>query len=265
VPVVKLFVEGRLDLEVLNPIFTGSPTLVQGGSKYTLKSRAFTEREENKVKAGYIRDRDFDFEPPKDLTSPTVDSDYGWRWCRHEMENYLLEPTIINQATGWVIADIEDALRQAATSIRSYQAARWTIGQVRRSLPPDYQLKTRPDNLKDIEVPQNLDKLFINDWTKHRINEHRTAINTATDPNTVESSLQRYADYFNETFIADTTQLLVWFSGKDLMAGMGHWLVGRGVANPGVFRAQLRDWIITNPAEALNLLPEWKGMLNLLK
>jgi hypothetical protein len=139
-PVAKLFVEGRLEIEVLTPILQGSPVPQQGGSKYTLRPRARTERRENKVVAGYLRDRDFDFDPPTDLSKPTVDSmesgaPLGWRWCRHEIENYLVDPGVVGEAMAWYVNDFEDALRQAAAKIRSYEAARWTIGKVRRVLP----------------------------------------------------------------------------------------------------------------------------------
>lgn len=98
-PIAKLFIEGYLEAEVLNPILHGDPVLQQGGSKYSLKPRARAERKENKVIAGHLRDRDFDFDPPADTSKPTVGGEdnngpFGWRWCRHEIENYLIEPAI---------------------------------------------------------------------------------------------------------------------------------------------------------------------------
>jgi hypothetical protein len=90
VPIAKLFIEGNLDSEVLNPILRGDPVLQLGGSKNSLKPRANTERRENKVVAGYLRDRDFDYYPPEDLARPAVDSlagndAVGWRWCRQRL------------------------------------------------------------------------------------------------------------------------------------------------------------------------------------
>ena len=103
-PIAKLFVEGKLDSEVLAPVLGGSPTVQQGGNKHALKPRARIEHCENRIAAGYLRDRDFDFDPPANLSNPTVDYmeggvPIGWRWCRHEIENYLLEPAIIHAAT----------------------------------------------------------------------------------------------------------------------------------------------------------------------
>jgi hypothetical protein len=72
-PVDLLYVEGSLEVEVLYPILLGAPVLKKGGSKGSLRPRATTERIENHVRAGYLRDRDFDYDPPADLAMPTID------------------------------------------------------------------------------------------------------------------------------------------------------------------------------------------------
>ncbi len=157
-PIIRLFVEGKLEIEVLRPIFQGSPIPQQGGSKYSLKPRALTERRENKVVAGFLRDRDFDFDPPADHSRPAVDSvdggvPFGWRWCRHELENYLIDPALVSESMAWSLPDVEEALRKSAAKIRGYEASRWTIGALRRVMPPHYELRTRPDGLHDIDLP----------------------------------------------------------------------------------------------------------------
>lgn len=99
------------------------------GLGLTTEALQATERSENKKRAGYFRDRDFDYEPPADLTKPTVDHvsagvAVGWRWCRHETENYLIDPQVVAQATKLLPADYEAALKAAAASIHHYEAAR---------------------------------------------------------------------------------------------------------------------------------------------
>ncbi len=173
-PIAKLFVEGNLESEVLNPILQGSPVLQRGGSKNSLRPRALAERRENRVAAGYLRDRDFDSDPPSDVTKPAVDSDeggvpFGWRWCRHEIENYLIDPAIVSEALGWAAEEVEEALRQAARRIRNYEAARWTVGIVRRALPPHYELRTRPEGLNEIGLPPALDAATVNAWASSSI------------------------------------------------------------------------------------------------
>ncbi len=269
-PIARLFVEGNLESEVLYSLLQGSPLLQVGGSKNSLRPRAITERRDNKVAAGYLRDRDFDFDPPLDLTGPTVDSDdggvpFGWRWCRHELENYLIDPAVVSKAMLCPIAEVEEALRQAARMIRNYEAARWTIGLVRRALPPHYELRTRPEGLNEIDLPPALDSTAVSAWALNSIVSYREPIFTITESMAVRASFNDLSNRFNDEFVDDVANVLLWFSGKDLLAGRAGWLVANDVANPGTFRALLRDWIIANPMRALELLPEWNGMLGALR
>lgn len=269
-PIAKLFIEGNLETEVLYPILLGNPVLQPGGSKNSLKPRALTDRRENRVAAGYLRDRDFDFDPPVDLSRPTVDSEdggipFGWRWCRHQTENYLIDPVVVSEAMVWPIEEIEEAIRLSARTIRDYEAARWTVGIVRRSLPPNYDLRTRPDELNEIGLPLALDTPTVSAWASSNIERHRERIVAASDAVAVQESFGRFAARFNEAFLQDVPSVLLWFSGKDILAGMSDWLFSKHVANPGAFRALLRDWIIANPERVLELLPEWQEMTEVLR
>ena len=269
-PVTRLFIEGKLESEVLLQILQGAPVLQVGGSKNSLKPRTRAERRENRIAAGYLRDRDFDFDPPRDLSKPTVDCEddgipIGWRWCRHEIENYLIEPAIVGEAKGWPISEVEEAISHAARKIRSYEAARWTIGIVRRELPPSYELQTRPDDLNEIDLPRYLDSMAVGEWASNSIEIHRNRIAAIADPKVVQESFDTYVDRFNDSFMTDTANILLWFSGKDILAGMADWLSAKAVENSGAFRASLRDWIIANPLRALELLPEWRNLAVVLR
>lgn len=264
-PIAKLFIEGNLESEVLNPILQGNPVLQQGGSKNALKPRANTDRKENQIVAAYLRDRDFDYDPPQDVTKPTVDSPVGWRWCRHEIENYLIDPAVVSEAMAWPIHDVEEAIRQAATNIRYYQAARWTIGIVRRALPPHYNVRTRPDGVSEIGLPLALDSAALRTWALSSVEDYRGPMAAATAPAAVQSSFDVLIARFDDTFVTDVARILLWFSGKDLLAGLTDWLSGRGIGNPGSFRASLRDWIIANPTRSLELLPEWNGLIEVVR
>lgn len=65
-PITRLFVEGNLDSEILTALLQGRPIVQRGGSKNSLRPQAIGERRQNKVDAGYLRDRDFDSEPSED-------------------------------------------------------------------------------------------------------------------------------------------------------------------------------------------------------
>ncbi|HRI64466.1 MAG TPA: hypothetical protein PK156_09505, partial [Polyangium sp.] len=154
-----LLVEGKLDAVVLDAVLGRSLTVQRGGSKYALKPKA-DEARRSKSTTGptyYIRDRDFDFDPPSDRFSPRIHSEkggrpVGWYWCRHEMENYLLEPGIVAKALECDEMEYRKALLEVAPSLCDYEAARATIGSVRRILPPNYDLRTRPDGLNELAV-----------------------------------------------------------------------------------------------------------------
>ncbi len=269
-PIAKLFVEGTVDFQVLTPILAGNPVLQQGGSKYSLRPRAATERRENKVEAGYLRDRDFDFDPPNDTSHPTADASdakgpFGWRWCRHEIESYLIDPGVVSEVIGSGVGDVEDAIRSAGAAIRYYEAARWTVGVVRRSLPPQYDLRTRPEGLSDIELPSALTIAAASEWARDSIEAYRRPLTNVTAVAVVQESFDGFAERFDDVFVADVTQILLWFSGKDLLAGMADWLSTRAIGNPGLLRARVRDWIIANPERTLELLPEWNGMIAVMR
>jgi hypothetical protein len=268
-PVGTLFVEGKLDIELLNSILQGNPVLKRGDSKSNLKTRAKAECENNVI-AGYLRDRDFDSNPPTDFSKPTPDFMHkgvpiGWRWSRHEVENYLIEPSVVSEAMNWAIPDIEQAICEAAKRIRSYEAARWTVGVVRRALPPSYELETRPDNLKEIALPANEDFTAVNTWALDTIKVHSNRIADETDSKRVHKLLGDFIARFDDEFVSDVSNVLVWFSGKDILAGMDGWLGTKDFNTPGMFRAKIRDWVIANPERTLELLPEWYGLTEVLK
>ncbi len=265
-PVGTLFIEGKLDSVLLYSIFQGTPLLKLGGSKSNLKTRARAECA-NHVDAGYLRDRDFDYDPPAECSIPTLESSdpTGWRWCRHEIENYLIEPSLVSEAMGWPLSEIECAVCRAAKKIRNYEAARWTVGVVRRVLPPAYKLETRPDTLSEIALPSRSDLSAVSSWAFDTIGVHRNIIVEATDTERVRGVLAKYIVQFDDAFVADVSKVLLWFSGKDILAGMAGWLKKKKFKNPGLFRASMRDWVIANPERTIELLPEWRNLANALK
>ena len=136
---------------------------------------------------------------------------------------------------------------------------------MRRALPPHYELRTRPDGLNEIDLPTSLDTAAVSGWALSVIEAHRQPMEVATDPDAVTASLTNFVARFDDAFVADAANVLLWFSGKDLLAGMAGWISARGIANPGAFRAALRDWTIANPARALDLLPEWKTLIDVVR
>ncbi|MFY0579235.1 hypothetical protein ACN28S_37615 [Cystobacter fuscus] len=187
----------------------------------------------------------------------------GWRWCRHDLECYLLEPRLVEAATGWIEADYSKELIKAAQQINSYTAARWTIGIARRSLPPLNELTTRPITLgNEIQIPPDCSASACSEWALRHVETFRTQIEGTLDPSTVQSSLTNRAAQLAS--LTTTDEVLVWHSGKDLMAALGPLIAKRREANPKAFRKSLADWVKTQPEQAIAFFPEWKALMDKL-
>lgn len=142
-----LFCEGRFDAVVLGVVCTGLGTVirpVEGKGNLTSYVRGYMEG--RAVSCVAIRDRDFEREP--DSADPDlVDlGDRFFTWGRHEIENYLVEPSVLTlvygQARSWATLAslslptrdepaVASCLDQAAETIRFFQAGRWALGQLR--------------------------------------------------------------------------------------------------------------------------------------
>ena len=267
-PVSKLLVEGKLDEELLVPILGGNPVIVRGGSKNSLAPKAREERRTAHATVCYLRDRDFDYDPPVDTAQPTVDtldkgSPLGWRWCRHEIENYMLEPDLVVTVTGWDKGAYVGQLLEAARRIRFYQIGRWVIGTARRSLPPNHDLQTRPD-VNELQLPADLTERPIQTWVREHTAAFFERIRQALDIPAINTALTERAALLTEPFFSTVPTVLLWCSGKDLLAALDPWLNTQG-ATPGEFRASIREWIRDHPEQALMHLPEWNSLVQILR
>lgn len=272
-PVATLLVEGKLDIEILSAVLAGQPLVERRGSKTSLAPQARSRSGDSGTPVAYIRDRDFDYEPPDDLTVPVVDrfrqgnegEALGWHWCRHEIENYLLEPDIVAAATGCDRDQYIESLVAAARQVRWYEISRWVIGTARRALPPNYDLTTRPADVRDGRVPGDLTKDCVLEWMTTHISEFADRVNRSLRPDAVESQLEQRAEQLSDELLSDSSEILLWCSGKDLMAVLGPWLQNIGIQSPGVFQNRLRDWMTLNTQQVSDLLPEWKRFVELLR
>ena len=271
-PVSKLLVEGKLDVEILSAI-DGMPPVIRGGSKQSLPPRARTERQAgSSPDVCYLRDRDFDYDPPDDVSQPVVDRTHagivlGWRWCRHEIENYLIDPEVVIAATTWDRAGYEAALVDAAQRIRHYQIARWVVGTARRSLPPHYELYTKPDDLQDhdFRLPRDVSESVSVQWANEHVARFYERVGQALASQAISTSIVSRAARLTESLFASAANVLLWCSGKDLLAALEPWLQTQNVPDAGALRAGMRDWIINHPENALRCLPEWDSLRQLVQ
>jgi hypothetical protein len=271
-PVSKLLVEGKLDAEILGAILQGNPPVVRGGSKQSLPPATRTERHGGVPGVSYLRDRDFDYDPPDDTLQPVVDrmdagTVLGWRWCRHEIENYLIDPEVVVVATQWERGAYEAALLKAAQRIRYYQIARWAVGTARRSLPPHFELYTKPDTLQDQDfgLPIDISESATVQWANEHVARYYARVGQALAPHAFSTSMTSRADCLTEALFASVTYVLLWCSGKDLLAALAPWLQTQNIPDAGAFRARMRDWIRGHPEDARRCLPEWDSLRQLVR
>lgn len=252
-----------------------------GGSKGSLKPKARDARGgKQPVLACYIRDRDFDRDPPAELSAPLVDayvakgSDdvLGWCWCRHEIESYLIDPRLVAKAAPALAAGFAAALLEAAGRIQTYTAARWAVGVARRGLPPLKELPTRPAFLTaEFEVVPRWFGVQTEalEWATGHTSEFGQGVGRCLSATAI-------VERFEEELALTTTAiaaarsgsfdvLLARFPGKDLMAALDRSAYRPLGGNPVDLRRALRDWLRAHPDEALALFSEWEALRKLLQ
>lgn len=260
-PVDKLYVEGKLDNEIYTPLFSDAILIVRGVGKHSIRSQAKNDRD-SQIRAGYLRDRDFDFDPPQDMDVPTVDiSDasgaWGWRLNRHEIESYLLDPRIVNAKFGIPVESWQTTICEAAKRIRWYQIARWTVGYARSKLPPNYKLQTQSDDVGEMRLPEDLSESASLDWCRATIRKFFVMIESCLSDNAVGNQIDTRSGLFAEAMLDDHQDVFRWCSGKDLFAALS-------AADLQITRAQspqslcniLRDWVREHPDQFLRTFPE---------
>ncbi len=270
-PVNILLIEGKLDGEVLGPVLAGNPTIETDCPKGSLGPRCLDQRRYGIPDVCYLRDRDYDYEPPAVLIEPIVDRvsagiTLGWRWCRHEIESYLLDPAVVAAATGWDQAAYSTELVASGRRIRNYQIARWCIGQVKRKLPPITLLPGRPVAFGgDFQIPADLTAASTAQWARDVVAEFRALVSTVIEPIAFDQILVDRAAQLNDALISTPELVLSWCSGKDLFTALGAWLQLNHHLDSGNFRLLMRDWIRANPEQTVGLLPEWRRLREILR
>jgi hypothetical protein len=266
VPVAVLFVEGELDALVLAPLMPTGVTIENAGGKGAIRAKT-GDRRKSGATAAYLRDRDFDFDPPTQRSAPTIDKEvkgdvHGWRWCRHEMESYLLEPSLVERATGWPAAEFSQRLVAAGLQIAGYTAARWAVGTARRELPPFRDLATRPELSNEFKLPDDCSEAASLTWAQTHVAEFRTAAVKSLEASAVEATIAKHLPTLKG--LATVEDVLHWHSGKDLLAALAPNLPSKLRDNPKLLVRQVQDWVRSNPAQALGLLPEWAALMQSL-
>ncbi|MUG95796.1 hypothetical protein F7734_26940 [Scytonema sp. UIC 10036] len=136
-PVNVLYCEGNyksIDIQIIREILPKNCEIRPIGGKQLFVSSILGDRAINPNLAGLL-DRDFDCQnmtlkrsPCPIFTSNNIQ--VGWSWERKEIENYLLDPEVVQRALerkAPPINEYQSALMEAAKSISNYTAARTAL------------------------------------------------------------------------------------------------------------------------------------------
>lgn len=235
-----LFCEGEpqsLDYRLLSSLLRDRPPttlIVPLGGKQGLRSfiRGRLAGYTNPPPYVAFRDRDFDVEPPDDVTliSPQPDRPIYLTY-RAAIENYLLDATVIDRywttlsknAPKWNhgdspgVTDVRSWMNDAARQISSYQAVRWALS----NLKPSHrwpELGTTWTNGSG-DLPTSLAEDDCLAEAKNLVNDYRTETSNVSEESFLEG-YQRFSARFAAPKFVDQAEHLVWFHGKDIKKAM---------------------------------------------
>jgi len=271
--IYELLVEGKTESQVINAIKASTNTNIlieRKGSKDTLPTEVMYERSSKKRNDIYLlRDRDFDFDVSEGIFTPQPlmknGTLLGWHWCRHEMENYLLEPELVCKAIPHLkIEDYLEALTSTAEKIRFYVSARWTIGYAKRKthIPPYYSLRTKPELRGEFSLPDNLEEEAVQLWMREEASTFYEKINKVLSVSSLNEKYLYYKEYLSIEKCKDIPSVLHNFPGKNLFAGLTTWLALYQL-DPGKLKGYIINYVTKNPEEAVALIPEWQELIRL--
>lgn len=267
--VTQLYCEGSkqgTDIRVISQLV---PCLVSAvGSKNTLKGKVMADRRIVPNLACLV-DRDFDCasstmtQQPIDLFENSIQ--VGWSWERKEIENYLLDPTVVEQtwlSKGWFsLEDYHQALIQAVERLRFYTAARTTLSC--------FGFRNRwGSNVNSFSAaykfPNSLDEQSCRDKITEIVTDGKG--DRLITPGNV---LQKFEELLSEFTPSGHryNHFLIYFSGKDLLCAMkpslDSWL-----PNPQKSIQTFAERIVVQLERAetpWTWLPEWQALRQLLE
>ncbi|MDR0603790.1 MAG: hypothetical protein LBG80_05745 [Bacteroidales bacterium] len=279
-----LFCEGgtqSYDIRILSKLLPLSCRVIAGGSSRGLRKRIDHARQFYETKSVFaIRDRDF----PKKWTGVsqkvldwiTPDhlgelKQWGWIWARREIENYLIDPIIVQKSLDvhvqQKISDVSyfnleeyiSALNSARDSIRIYQAARTALTQAGK---PSY-LRTNFGKARgkyNYRFPQKRDILSCEQEMKKMFQTRNKQIIT------INETLENFHRIFEEECSFGKPRYndyLYAFSGKDILWAMEDWFAKIGLKNNINFQEIILTGIENSYEDIATWCNEWKNLFDL--
>jgi hypothetical protein len=263
-------VQGSPDVRVLRALLAGLPTQVDPvGSKYGMDTRIIvTRRISTTATVMGLRDADFDGEwnSPRNVPaiwSKSIDGQpvqLGWRWARKEIENYLIDPTVVSKALGSKAPPPDkysEILEQAATELSDYTAARVALSLSRITLKqfPNRWGKPRggdsypfPDELSSSSCRKNIKRIV-----------RKQIQGSIPEPDEVVTKF-RYLRAAHRPGGIRRQHFLHTYAGKDMLIQMNDRLRLLGFNNFGEFRERILLGIRDTTDDIAEWVPEWAAL-----
>lgn len=268
--VTQIYCEGTsggLDARIIAEIAPRGCLVKPIGSKNRSAFKVVADRSISPM-LGMLVDRDFDcaatavVEKPVPIFEGTVP--VGWSWERKEIENYLLDPTIVEKA--WVskgiftLDDYRQALIQAAERLKFYTAARTALSCF------SYRNRwgTNRSEFKSYKFPRDISQQACRTKIEEIVNEDKSD-RIVTPANVI----QKFEDLLPEFSTSGHRQAhpLVYHSGKDFLLAMKPSLDSWMPSPQSSIQTFLER--ITKQLEreenVWDWLPEWTELRNLLE
>lgn len=263
-PVSLLLCEGEAnsaDVRVLTKLLAGRCAVQPSGGKYGMGDRIKARREAIGQKTVFgLLDGDFapDFQVPKTQPKQWIGSDkthLGWRWERKEIENYLIDPAVIQRALQLGSPPLPDyvaALEGARDTIAVYQAARLALTVLRPRFSPLPNCFGPERGRLRHPFPNLMDEASCISGMHEVVRKYQA--NLLVSEASVETE---YTGRLSECQPNGTRfqSYLHAFAGKDLLLAMTPALVRLGFASPAVFLEK----ILVAIDQTTENLADWHG------
>lgn len=260
---------GSPDVRVLSKLLTGLCEIKPEGSKYGMGEKILLRRSRmGESKVFGIIDRDFDDEwKPhsnriREWKNKKGDILFGWKWERKEIENYLIDPTVVQKALNEKAPDMslyKEALESVKDYIALYQAARIALSVNRIKhipLPTSFGVKRgKPKH----PFPDNLQKDKLYEDIKTVVREYR--LEQPPDEKGVIDSFEKYIPECSKNG-SRYENYMIEFSGKDLLWAMNKFLLENFKIGAWEFREKVLIGIRNAATDISNWLDEWKDLRN---
>jgi hypothetical protein len=228
------------------------------GGKYGMGMRILARREAySSLNVAGLLDGDFHAAwpapkfAPASWTSADGGIQFGWRWSRKEIENYLIDPAVVASALGRdapFARDYEALLREGADEIAAYQAARTALSNCRRQftdLPSTWSPKRLPTDVSPAACLTAIREVVARHSAEQAItSDEVTGRFEALSPDFADGGA-RIEDF-------------LWtFSGDDILMTCANRLNNIGFASPRVFKEKILLGIEASNQDVATWLDEW--------